>query len=181
MSDAPETPPVSPETLMRMATYYLAQRSASTRRLEEVLARKVRRRCERRELPPPPAEAVAAMIAPVIERLSRAGLLDDQAYARGRATALAAKGRPAWRIKAELKQHGIDPEAEGLAEVLDLDPERQARALARRRRLGPYRAGERAPFRERDVAALARAGFSPSVAKRVIDGEGDEDEPDDPG
>ena len=173
MSDAP---PVSAETLMRMATYYLAQRAASARRMEEVLARKIRRRCEKREIEPPSQEAVAAMIAPVIARLVEAKLLDDQAYARGRAASLAAKGRPAWRIKADLKQHGIDPEADGVAEAVDLDPDTQARIVARRRRLGPSRPGERLPYRERDIPPLARAGFPPSIAIRVIDAEPDPDE-----
>lgn len=171
-----DEPPVSAETLLRMATHYLAQRAASTRRLEEVLARRIRRRCEEREIESPSQEVVAGMIAPVIERLTRAKLLDDEAYARGRAASLAAKGRPAWRIKADLRQHGIDTEGERLAEAVDLDPEHQARIVARRRRLGPYRPGDRAPYRERDIAALARAGFPPGIARRIIDAEPDPDE-----
>ena len=47
-----------------------------------------------------------------------------------------------------------------------------ARRTARRRRLGPWRGeDQRAARREKDLAALARAGFSYSVAKTVIDGE----------
>ena len=171
--------PVSAATLMRMATHYLAQRAASTRRLEEVLARKIRRRCEARAVEPPTDEALAAMIAPVIRRLVEAHLLDDASYASGRAASLAAKGRPSWRIRAELHRQGIDTEAPAVAEAVDLDPAVQARIVARRRRLGPYRAGERAPYRERDIAVLARAGFALDVARRIIDGAGDADAADD--
>jgi regulatory protein len=46
-----------------------------------------------------------------------------------------------------------------------------AHALARRRKLGPYRAGERASFRQKDLAALARAGFAFGIAREVIDGD----------
>ena len=46
-----------------------------------------------------------------------------------------------------------------------------AHALARRRKLGPYRPGERSAYREKDLAALARAGFSFGIAREVIDGE----------
>src|SRR5260370_81052 len=41
--------------------------------------------------------------------------------------------------------------------------------LARGRRLGPYgAAGTRREFRQKDLAALARAGFSLDVARRVL-------------
>ena len=47
---------------------------------------------------------------------------------------------------------------------------RAAVNLARRRRLGPFRrAGERAAMRGKDLAALARAGFSYPIAKRILD------------
>jgi regulatory protein len=47
---------------------------------------------------------------------------------------------------------------------------------ARRRRLGPYRAQEaRDERRERDLAALARAGFGFDTARRVVDATSVED------
>ncbi|HZW47967.1 MAG TPA: regulatory protein RecX, partial [Microvirga sp.] len=54
------------------------------------------------------------------------------------------------------------------------DEERAARAFARRRKLGPYRPGERVPYRDKDLAAMARAGFRFDVARSIIDGELDE-------
>jgi regulatory protein len=44
-------------------------------------------------------------------------------------------------------------------------------ALARRRRLGPFRTAARAQHRLRDLAAMARAGFAYDLAKKVIDSE----------
>jgi regulatory protein len=44
-----------------------------------------------------------------------------------------------------------------------------AHALARRKRLGPYRTGDRAAFREKDLAAFARAGFGFAIARRIVD------------
>lgn len=167
----PAKPGVTPEALMRMASYYLARYSASTARLREVLERKIRRRCELRDAPVPEPAEVQAMIDAVVERLTRAGLLDDAAYGRGRAAALARKGWPAWRIRAELQRQDIDAGGEGLAEAVDLDADAQAARLAQRKRLGPYRPGAREPYRDRDIRALARAGFPVSVAKRVVDGE----------
>ena len=162
--------------LMRIATHYLARHAASTARLREVLARKIARRSSADGADLPDADVVAAMVDPVIERLQRIGLLDDAAFARGRAASLAAKGRPAWRIRAELSHaFGVDAEAAGLAETRDaLDPVRQATRWARRRRLGPFRPGDREGRRDRDIASLARAGFAVDVARAVIDGAGAE-------
>lgn len=168
-----DEPRVSPETLMRMATYYLARHSASTERLRAVLARKVGRRFHEAGEDRPDADALRALIDPVVERLTRTGLLDDAGFARGRAASLAAKGRPAWRIRADLAQAGVDPEAVPLDDVLDdLDPAAQAAIWARRRRLGPFRPRDRDLHREKDVARLVRAGFSVAIARGVVDGEG---------
>jgi regulatory protein len=173
---APEpTRALAPDLLMRMATFYLARHSASAERLRAVLARKIARHLEASEAEPLDEAALQAMIELVVERLTRTGLLDDAAFARGRAASLAAKGRPAWRIKAELAQVGVDADAAGLSETLqELDSSTQAMVWARRRRLGPFRQRDRALHRERDIASLARAGFSVSVARQVVDG-GDED------
>lgn len=166
-----DKPRVSPETLVRMATYYLARHSASTERLRDVLARKVGRRCREAGEDLPDEAALRALVDPVVERLTRTGLLDDAAFARGRATSLAAKGRPAWRIRADLARAGVDAGEVPLDDLLDdLDPVAQARIWARRRRLGPFRPRDRDLHREKDVARLARAGFPASVAKAVVDG-----------
>ncbi len=154
-----------------MASHYLARYSASTVRLREVLARKIRRRCETRQLPMPEADEVRALIDATVERLTRAGLIDDAAYGRGRAAALARKGWPAWRIRTELQRQDIDTEQEGVAEAVDLDETAQATRLAQRKRLGPYRPGEREPYRDKDIRSLVRAGFPVGLAKRVVDGE----------
>lgn len=158
---------------MRMASFYLARYSASTARLREVLERKARRRCELREVPVPEPAEMRALIDGVVERLTRAGLIDDAAYGRGRAAALARKGLPAWRIRAELGRQQVDLAEEGVAEAVDLDEAAQARRLAQRKRLGPYRPGEREPYRDKDLRALVRAGFPLALAKRVVDGEPD--------
>jgi regulatory protein len=86
----------------------LRHRDLSTRRLEQ--------RLERRTVPP--AERARA-----VETLTRAGLLDDARFARGRALALAARGYGDAAIRFDLERQGVDAEltAEALAE---LEPER---------------------------------------------------------
>ena len=63
---------------------------------------------------------------------------------------------------------------EVMADAISRDDaaEREAAwALARRRRLGPFRPAERASSRQRDLAAMARAGFGFGLARSVIDGD----------
>ena len=61
----------------------------------------------------------------------------------------------------------------GLDQELDTDPKQRewqaAVALARRRRLGPFRQKDRKEHRDRDLAAMARGGFEYQLARKVID------------
>ena len=67
----------------------------------------------------------------------------------------------------------IDGALAELVEEVDGDTDiAAARAYARRRRLGPWRLSEvRAEHRDKDLAALGRAGFAWEVARAVVDGE----------
>jgi regulatory protein len=52
-----------------------------------------------------------------------------------------------------------------------------ARAFARKRRLGPHREpDQRAQHRQKDLAALARQGFSFDTAKKALGTDGGDDE-----
>jgi regulatory protein len=86
------------------------------------------------------------------------------------------RGGSARAIQAKLSAKGVDRTAIAAAlEGEDGDEEQAALAFARRRRLGPFRPGERAPYRDKDLAAMARAGFRFDVARGVIDTERDDE------
>ncbi len=174
--------PLTADGLMRRAVAYLSRRAASTAQVRAVLERAVRR--AERNSEPVDGESrggdMAGLVEPVLARLDRAGLLDDAAFARMKAGSLAAKGKPARTIRADLThRYGVAVDAtEGLRESLAaLDPAAQALRWAERRRLGPFRIRDRALRRERDVASLVRAGFPVGIALAVIDGAGRGDEP----
>lgn len=163
---------VTPAYLQRAAMAYLERYASSAENLRRVLRRKVEKRCRLRgEDPGEFHEAIDEVVAKSL----RAGLVDDTRYAEARVATLRRRGGSARAIRAKLSLKGIDRET--IATVLEGDEgdeEQAARALARRRRLGPYRPGERAPFRDKDLAVLARAGFSFDIARRIVDGERDE-------
>jgi regulatory protein len=111
-----------------------------------------------------------ALIDDVVARAVRGGLVDDRRYAEGRVASLRRRGGSARVIGAKLAAKGVARDTVAAALVSAEDDEMAAaHALARRKRLGPYRTGDRAAFREKDLAAFARAGFGFAIARRIVD------------
>jgi regulatory protein len=135
------------------AFHYLGRFASSVENLRRVLARKT--------------EDIAA-IETVVAKCVRLGLVDDRSYAAGRSASLARAGASRRAIAERLRAKGVDAEAirgalEGKSDLA------AAGSLARRRRLGPYRPeAQRAAFREKDLATLARAGFPLDVAREIL-------------
>ncbi|HZH50571.1 MAG TPA: regulatory protein RecX [Microvirga sp.] len=160
---------VTPAYLQRAAMAYLERYSSSAENLRRVLRRKVEKRCRLRG--EDPAEFHDA-IDEVVAKSLRSGLVDDTRYAEARVATLRRRGGSARAIQAKLAAKGIDRATVAQAlESQEDDEETAALAFARRRKLGPFRPGERAPYRDKDMAAMARAGFRFDVARRIIDAE----------
>lgn len=167
-----EPKPVTASRLENKALHYLEKFASSAASLRRVLMRAVDRSA--RAHGTDRAEA-ARWVEDLIARYQRSGLLNDAAYAEGRTASLRRQGRSARAIQARLAAKGVaageiakalagEEAAGGRAELA------AAVAFARRRRLGGFRPeAERAERRDRDLAALARAGFAIDVARRVID------------
>jgi len=130
----------------------------------------------RTEHPDVDRDEAIGWIDQILERCVALGLLDDAAFARGRVDAglrrgvsprmlsarLAAKGVSRALIDQALAEHGQDPQLDA------------ARNYVRNRRLGPYRTPElRAERAQKDLARMGRAGFSYSIARKVLDEEPD--------
>jgi regulatory protein len=175
---------VTARSLENAAMHYLQRFSASSANLRRVLLRRIERARRAEATVAPDAETA---VETIIEKFQRLKLIDDAAYAAGKATALRRRGTSRRIIGGKLRLAGIDgdgvdaaieiadAELKPLMEAEDEGPDAELRAalrLAERRRLGPYRAEkERAERRQRDLASLARAGFSFDIARKVIDAE----------
>jgi regulatory protein len=163
--------------LERRALAYLQRYPASRRRLAAVLQRRAWPEARAHGLD---ANDLDSLVQSVVARLAAKGLVDDAVFAQGRVRALLRRGRPPARVRLELGRDGIDAEFANalLAEAAGGGDLEHAAAVryARRRGLGPFRTGDRAARRERDLAALVRQGFPMPVARAVIDAEA----PDDP-
>lgn len=165
---------VTPASLERSALAYLERFAASAESLRRVLLRKVDRSARHHEID---RDQAAGWIEALIERYLGAGLLDDRAYAEARIASLRRQGRSVRAIAQKLSVKGVDRELidETLAPTRTANDELTAAArLAQRRRLGPYRAGDRAEHRDRDLAVLGRAGFGYEIARKVIQAESPE-------
>jgi len=164
---------VTPDYLERAALYHLERYASSAENLRRVLMRKVWR-SEKQHVTD--TEEAAGWVDALVERFCRTGLLDDARYAEARAASLHRRGDSRRAIRQKLSAKGlgtddIDQALEQVAAEALADPDLEAAVrYVRRRRLGAFRRPEeRADRRERDLAALARAGFSYDLAKRVID------------
>jgi regulatory protein len=158
--------------LYQSALYYLGRYAASTSSVRRVLGRRVTKYAAEDGVD---VEVAFGWIDGIIERLTRSGVLDDAGFAAARARSLFGRGLSARMIRLKLAEKGlgrevIDQAMDLLAEEHDDLDLTAARRFVQRRRLGPFRT---APAREgqhnRDLAAMARAGFAFGVARKVLE------------
>ncbi|MDX2143180.1 MAG: RecX family transcriptional regulator [Rhodospirillaceae bacterium] len=155
--------------LRNIALYYLKRFPSSASNLKAVLRRRVLRMTL--EDPAPRAEAFGHIDTIVADLVSQ-GAVNDLVFARGKAYQAAALKKPARKTQMKLAAKGVakDVIAQVMAETTSEESEFEAAlAIARRRRLGPFRTTARDRDTDRkDMGALARAGLSFDVAKKVM-------------
>ena len=114
------------------------------------------------------------MVDALLDRLVESGRLNDRAYTDSKVRSLSHRGSSARAISAKLAAKGVGREAvaASLEELRERegDPElASALALARKRRLGPYRdPALRKEMAQKDLGVMARAGFSFDLAKKIL-------------
>lgn len=161
--DRQPPPPLDLAALERLALRYV-ERFATTRgRLADYLRRKLRERGWQGSQAADP-DAVAA-------RMVELGYIDDRAYAEAKAGTMAQRGLGARRVTGALRQARVGAEdINALAEGTDARALEAALAFARRRRIGPFAdAPAEREMRERQIAAMARAGHPFALARRLAE------------
>jgi regulatory protein len=168
-------PRFNQETMERAALAYLERFACSAEQLRRVLWRRARLAAAFHGDDPNIAQI---QIAALIDRYRQCGLLDDARYAEMKTACLRRRGASAKAVRARLSTKGVAAEiiAASLAEPEAQNEDHMTAELAagvayaRRRRLGSFRS---APCAEagrvhKDMAAMARAGFSAEVARRAL-------------
>lgn len=161
------------DRLTRQALHYLERYTSSRDNLKRVLERKILRaaRDHDREV-----SEFEPLIDIVLAKCERAGLVDDTRFAEIKVASLRRRGRSRRQIVASLRTKGVAPDLidKALDEAEEIDPsedaeEQAARTYARKRCLGPYRTRETTEdLRQKDLAAMCRAGYSYGLAQRIL-------------
>ena len=162
---------------MNKAVNYLGRYASSRHKLRQIL-----QRFASTKLADYDAEDVATAIQQTIDRCSQLGYLDDRQFAVAVARSQRRHGRSESLIRQRLRQHALcdDIISGALAEADKNSANGDLQAairFAQRRRLGPFaqRHGSHhqrldAPkWKQRDLGAMARAGFSIAISKQIID------------
>lgn len=154
--------PLELPALEELALAYAARFATTAAKLEGYLARKLRERGWAGEGAPPVGAIVARFVA--------AGYVDDAAYARAKAGSLLRRGYGERRIGQALGAAGVEETLRD--EVLPGEGEarRAALTLARKRGFGPFgRTVPDRPLREKQLAAMLRAGHRLSAARAMVE------------
>ena len=154
--------PLDEERLRELALHYVGRFATTRAKLATYLGRKLRERGWAGEGAPD--------LPALVERLADLGYVDDRAFAEARARSMARKGLGARRITQDFRAAGIDEgDAAELAPAIAERASDAALAFARRRRIGPFGDGnpDRA-VREKQIAAMLRAGHGFDLARRIV-------------
>ncbi len=159
---------ITKQRLQNIALYYLQRFESSVENLRRVLARRVDEYAFYN--PEFDRQEAYAWIEEILQTYQGYKYLDDGRFTELKVRDYLAAGKSEKYIKMKLREKGID-EAQidkALAEQ-EFDPFENAIKLAKKKRIGPFRPeAERKDFYQKDMAALARAGFELDVVKRVL-------------
>jgi regulatory protein len=149
-----------------MALAYVARFATSRGKLEAYLKRKLRERGWDGEGEP--------QVGALIERFSAAGYVDDTAYALARSGSLLRRGYGQRRVAQALGAAGIDDDIRAAVRASEGIQRRAALAMARKRGFGPFAAAFNGlqpdrKVREKQIAAMLRAGHGLDSARELVD------------
>lgn len=166
---------ISAQYLENAALYYLQRYATSAENFRRVMSRKIKRSCTFHDVPPEPFYPV---LEDMIARYISAGLLNDKGFAEAKTASLRRQGKSRQAILAKLQAKGL-AKADIEQAIVITDEEKgddaellAARTLARRKKLGSWRTKpmmDPVKDRQKEMAAMARAGFSYEVSRQVLD------------
>ena len=166
----PPGPAPDASTLRNAALRHLARYGSTEVGMVRVLDRRIDRWARAANGDAPTVRAAQTAAREVAAALVADGMIDDRAFAETRARRLTRAGRSAAVIGAHLAARGVA--AEDRPAAPDAEQELAAAlAYARRRRLGPFGEDADGPTA---LGAMARAGFSQTVARRALAMDADE-------
>jgi regulatory protein len=159
--------PLDSARLDELALTYVARFATSRAKLAAYLLRKLRERGWEGEGEPP--------VAALLDRFEAAGYVDDAAFARARSGSLLRRGYGPRRVSQALGAAGIGEEIRAEIRAGEGAQRRAALAMARRRGFGPFGSAVAGGVpldrqtREKQIAAMLRAGHGLDSARELVD------------
>lgn len=156
--------PLTAVQLRDLALSYVARYATSSAKLERYLARKLRERGWDEN------EGAQPDIADLVSRYAELGYIDDEGFARSKSASLMRRGYGKRRVEQVLGQDGISANIREDVAASEAELRHAALALAQKRRFGPF--GIQPPDmarREKQVAAMLRAGHNLDSARKMVD------------
>jgi len=175
---------ISLRYLKNAGLYYLERFPASTGHFRKVMHRKIDRSFK--DHPDQQREECEAWLEQVIENFQEYGYLDDQNFAKSTAHSLRHKGYSKIFSLQKMRFKGVPEElakaqiAQVDAQLLENTPTSEhsnadyltALKLCKKRRIGPFSTKtpeDHQKFKQKSLAALARAGYSYDVAQKALE------------
>lgn len=164
---------ITPQRLRNIALYYLKRYETSTANLRQVLRKRVNdyafynKEFDKQE--------AYVWIEDIVADFLRYGYVNDERFAEIKIRDYIQMGKSVRYIKAKLKEKGLNDDlVEQLLETQDYDELEAALKFAQKKRIGRFRATDKqVEYKQKDMAALARAGFSYDVVCEVCQTEED--------
>ncbi|MBO9428554.1 regulatory protein RecX [Sulfitobacter sp. R18_1] len=121
-------------------------------------------------------EDYGSMIEEAVKYCTDRSYVDDERYTERFVENSTHKGLSKRQIEGKMFQKGVDRDlVEQAIEDSDYDEHAAAEAYARKKRIGKFRRENRNDFIQKDLASLARRGFSYEICSKLIDGDIDDD------
>ena len=165
---------ISQKRLKNIALYYLKRFDSSVANLRSVLARRVKDYAY--QTPDFDVGQGFSWIEDILKELEGYGYLNDERYAEIKVRGYLTSGKSERYIMIKMREKGIEEElVKKLLGESEYDSYELALRLAKKKKIGPFRDEEkRLDFKQKDMAALVRAGFDYDVVIRVLESDGEE-------
>lgn len=158
---------ITEKRLHHITLYYLTRFDASAGKVRAMLKRRLMKaKMAGQEIP----SNASQWIENVISDMRRLGYLNDSRYAENKMRLLVHQGKSIQFMTLKLKEDGIDADTiQALLIDLMVSDLEQARRLVARKKIGGYRPlGQQQLCYQKDLATLARAGFSYETARTAL-------------
>lgn len=160
---------ITPQSLKNIGLYYLKRFESSVENLRSVLQKRVNQYAK--ENPEFNKQEAYQWVENVLAEFEKLHYLDDERFTEIKVRHYLAVGKPARYIQNKLREKGIaNAQIDEMLDDFGYNPQEMALKLAKRKKIGPFRPNEEARKlnRQKDMAALIRAGFDYDVVSEIM-------------